>query len=238
MGFDQGSIVGCLEVAMTYTSLYGQIIGRQQVEAAVLSTLRVWMVAYIAEVERQNGLAPRTIPTPPTSESYHGGLDFDTWRQGLEPVLIVLAQPVDDAEHRGSGEYGQWYDIQVGAICVADQKFYDVAAVNQVEDSARLLGDIYGAAVLGVLTQQFNNDIEPWIGRTELVMAPETEFISDEVPSVTRSVCQIRTLIFPVVDGSQGPTTVPSDPYGEPGLLPGVSTTNLTFEAVPLDEEV
>lgn len=208
---------------------FGQIIGRLDVENAVLNLLSEWMVTYIAEVERNEGLAAHTIPVPPSADSYHGGLDFDTWRQGLEPVVIVNAEPTEDAERRGTGEYSQWFEVHVAAICVADQKFYDPNTHNQVEDAARHLADFYGKAILGLLTQQLNNGNGPaFMVRSDLLISPTTEFISPEVPSVARAVGSWRMLVHPVVDESQGPTTVPSDPYATPNPIPDVETENLT----------
>lgn len=220
-----------------HSPIFGQVIGRQQVESAVLSTLQTWIGTaaapgdYIGEIERQNGLPTRSIPVPPGAHSYHGGLDFDTWRQGDEPVIIANAQPVDNAEKRGDGEWSQWYEIRIAAICVADQKFYDSAAVNQVEDAARDLADLYGQAILGILTQQ--GAFATWIARTDLVSAPLTEFVNPEVPGVARSVCIVHSLVFPVVDESAGPLTPSGAPYTDPGVLPDAETTNLTFVTDP-----
>lgn len=227
-----------------YQSIFGSLVGRQQVEAAVLSVLGTWIGTeaapgdYIGEIERANTLAARTIPLPPSSDSFHGGLDFDTWRQGNEPVIIVNAQPVEDSEHRGDGEWSQWYEVKVASICVADQRFYDAAAVNQKEDTARDLADLYGEAVLGVLMQQLANYNPPtWLGRVELVQTPPTEFVDPEVPTVARSVVIVRMFVHPVVDESQGPSAPSGNPYNDPGAVPDAETTNLTLITVP-DTEV
>jgi hypothetical protein len=229
---------------VAYTnSPFGTIVSRQDVEQAVLTTLQTWILTYLAEVERREGLQPQTIPPPgntfpagpsypSTSDAFRGSLDFEHWEAGDLPMLIVVAQPVDDAILLGSGKYLQWFEIEVASVC------HDPNDQNV----ARQLADWYGAAVKSLFVQPAGQNLGTRVdnegntvffaNRTILTEDPRTNFIDPTVREFAYSQLTIRSLIEGIVNESVGPTVVPADPYATPAAIPTVETTNVTVTAV------
>lgn len=221
---------------MTYTSTFGGILGREQVEQAVLTTFQTppagssypLIVYYLAEVERQRGLNPRTLPVPPGPDSYRGGLDFDTFEEQWAPQLTVLAEPVGSAERHEEGVYGQWYEIRVGAL---------VTEVD--EDAARLLADRYGAAVGALLAQNgglgtrvdfTTGTTIPFATKTNVESVPRTEYPDPLLRRFVRSVVTLHTFVDQIVQ-EDGPQAFGPDPYATPLGWPTITTVDVQLEA-------
>lgn len=211
------------------TTTYGQIVTRRDVEQAVIAQLQAWVVPSLAEIERQAGLPPQTIPLPPDPvASYRGGMDFNTFQAGWCPCLITVVQPIGEPEREyGNGTYLQAFEIQVGAV-VQDQD----------EDTARQFADYYGAAVMMALVQHgslstFANG-NPVAVKTVLTGYPTVEFWNPEERRVIRSVVTVHSLIDSVVTESAGPKAPPANPYQLPGSWPTVETVHVTVTPKPL----
>lgn len=224
---------------MTYTSLFGQVTGRSDVQNAVISTLQAWIVPMLAEVERQEGLTPRTIPPPGgavypplNTFSLRGGIDFERWTADQLPLLIVVAQPTGNTEPIAPSTYQQWYEVQIAAVC---------EDANGSEQVATQQADWYGKALSLILAQDGGmgtrvdtdgSTIIPFAERTTLEVAPRTEFIPDAPRSLARSVVVAHLLPNgAIVDGSQGPRTPPADPYAVPGVWPTVTTVDVQLQS-------
>lgn len=218
---------------MSLASPFGPLVSRQDVQQAVLATLQEWIISYLAEVERQEQLPARTIPTPGLQDpvnpvSFRGSLDFARYKGDELPMLIVVVQPVGSAERQQQGVYLQWYESQVAAIVQdADQEIL-----------AEQLADWYGKALLGLLTQQGalgtrTDPVEglvPFSIKTVLASSPRTEFPDPTDRKLARSVCTIRTLV-PVVDESQGPRVPPLDPYALPAGWPTITSIEIQLQS-------
>lgn len=215
------------------SDVFGLLFSRNQVERALLDLLQnppvgpndqvgtaPRIVYYLAEVERQTGLTPHTLPTPPGPDSYRGGLDFNTLRAEWFPLLTVLAQPLGDAGALDTTSYGQGYQIQVAATVGDDS-----------EDTARLIADSYGIAVTGAILQHGSLGI----GATTTILTrmPSTKLLSPANRQVARSVSVFATQIKPVITNA-GPIDWPSDPYAAAGNWPEVETVDVTVDADPL----
>lgn len=219
---------------MTIPIPIGPVISRRTVERAVITTLQTWLGAvYLPHQERLEGLAPRSIPRPGRGEerglaiveAIYGGLDFNNYDAELSPAVIVNLQPVEDAELRGSGNYNQWYEIQVAAICTGAD-----------EHEARLRADVYGAAIMATLAQQ--GDFGELADRTRMMIAPHTEFIADNerIRRGAQSIATFHTLILAVVNEA-GPTSVVSDGQVPPG--PYVAeTVDVDLDVYPIDAPI
>src|SRR4051812_42745433 len=97
-------------------SQFGRIISDDQVEDAVVDTLRKWTPTYLAEVERQRGLAPGYYQRPVDS-SFLLHTDFDKWPEEMLPVVEVISPGVDDDPPRkGAGDYHAHFMIGVIGI--------------------------------------------------------------------------------------------------------------------------
>lgn len=224
---------------MTYSSTFGPVIGREVVEQQVLALLQTppagssypLVVYYLAEYERRRGLQPQTLPIPPGTDSYRGGLDWDQFEEEWAPQITVLVQPTGSAERyndeSGEGIYGQWYEIQVGAL-----------VTEQDEDGARLLADRYAAALMLCLLQNgdlgtrvdYAGNTVPFATRTVLESAPRTDFLNDRLRRLVRSVVTIHSFVEQVVQET-GPQTFGPNPYAPAPNWPTITSVDAQLQA-------
>lgn len=221
---------------MSYTSIYGAIVDRSQVEQAVINILQTppagsnfpLIAYYLAEVERQRGLQPQTLPLPPGPDSYRGGLDFDVFEDEWAPVLTVLAEPVGRAEREHEGFYGSMYEIRVGAV-----------VVGQDEDTVRLLADRYGAAVMACLAQNgglgtrvdFATGLTiPFATKTVVETVAETTFPNARMRRLAQSTVILHSFIDHVVD-ENGPIAFPASPYLPAPSWPTIENVDVQLQA-------
>lgn len=212
---------------MRINSIFGPMVSRRDVATAVISHLQAWMPDYLAEVERQEDLAPHTIPVPPDSvNSWKIGVDFNTWFAGAEPTLIVLVTPSGMPERQYSnGTYLQDYMIQVGAIVIGDD-----------EDDAITLADYYGLAVAGAIMHHGSigtwTDGSPVSINTRLTASPSLTFPfpdSEKGRRVVRSTLTVHAIIDNVLVEAAGPVEPSDNPYDDPGPYPVVDEVNVTI---------
>lgn len=220
---------------MPYFSTFGTLLSRGQVAQAVINTLQSppassssvapLIVHYLAEVERQQGLIAKTIFVPPDVASYRVGLDFEMWAGDQLPTIIVLCEPLGDAERYNAGTYGQMYQVEVGAIVEA-----------QDEPSAILLADQYGAALSGALAQNggmgtrtYNDGSIGTFAENTRLMSSRTEFLQDTERRFCRSVVTLHLMVQDVIQEQRPTYNV--DPYTAPGAWPNVSTVDVQLQA-------
>lgn len=208
------------------TDVFGPIISRWQVEQAVLNVLQnppasgltsPRLVYYLAEIERQNSLGAQTLPVPPGPNSYRGGVDTVTLQAEWFPMLTVVAQPAGKPVAVDTFTYAQSYEISVTATVGDDN-----------EDTARMIADHYGAAVVAAILQ--NGSLGIGATTTMLARMPSAELLSAVTRQVLRSVAVFTTTIAPAVTNA-GPTSWQSNPYSDPSSLPAVDTVNVTVAA-------
>jgi hypothetical protein len=204
----------------------GTLVSRQNIEQAYINLLKTWITStYLLDVAAQNNITP-ALPNPPLPESYYGGVDGQSWQEIALPSLIVLAQPDGDPQLRGSGDYSQWYEVQVLALVKGDDPNF--------EDDARALADWYAIAILGAVLQ--NGDLNGLAVQTLLVEPGRTEFVDDDRREFAQSTVTFKTLIDSVVNRNYSP---PAPGYPQ-SAVPTVATTNLepngSLLTVPIDE--
>ena len=221
---------------MPYTSTFGSIVSRDLVEQAVLGVLQTppsgstypLIAYYIAELERQLGLQPQTLPLPPGPSSYRGGLDFDTFEQEWAPVIMCVANPSGIAERKHEGFYGSWYEIRVAAL-----------VTEQDEDTARQLADRYGAAVMACLAQNgglgtrtdfVTGTAVPFAEKTIVDTVAETTFPNPRMRRLAQSTVTLRSFIDQIVT-EPGPTSFPANPYTLPAPWPTITTVTTQLQA-------
>ncbi len=204
-----------MSVTAPYSSIFGPLVGRGNLEHQVLNTLSTWIVTYIAEYERQNGLVPRSTPIPPSPDSIHGGIDFETFETYLCPELIAVCTPMGETERHESGRYGEWFSVAVAAVVYGEGS----------QDATRALADVYGTAIAGILAQQgmFGlqpDGITPFATRTRLFNTAAPAFPNPDVRDVLRTVVVAHTFIADLVSDMEGPLIPPPDPYATPANWP------------------
>src|SRR5205814_8604005 len=129
--------------------LFGPIRATWELEQAAVETLSIWFPTYLAELERQIGLTNKTIPRPPTPESYHGGVDLESYFQDELPEVVVVVNPLGPPERSASAGYVQGYELQVGCLWVGTGSRLQ----ERPEHEARAIASYLGAASM-LLVQQ------------------------------------------------------------------------------------
>lgn len=201
-------------------SSIGRIVSRQNVEQTVVKYLQTWLVStYLPEVEAQNSIAP-ALPRPPSEESYYGGVDDQTWEEDWLPVLVVTAEPVEDAIRLASS-YQQWFEVKVTNVVFAED-----------EASARSLSDWYGAAVMATITESLN--LDGFASDLILIETPVTAFV--EEPPDRREFAQATTTFRMLVNDVVTESGRPASPGWPPPPPFEAQTTSVEVDAVPVDE--
>jgi hypothetical protein len=221
-------------------SLFGPIYATWDIEQAVTEKLRLWIPEYLAEIERKRGLHKRVIPRPPAPESIHGGLDAETWDQADCPEVIVIVDPFGEPEREASVGMIQPYEVRVVANVVGQGS----ELAEKPEDEARAVASYYGAAVMGVLTQ--NGELKGIPTQEDSLVMMQSPGLTFPDPSL-RQVIQATTIFHAwaeIVNANEGP--VQDEPKespqygGEPEAEwkpePTVSKTTETIKAVKISE--
>lgn len=216
--------------------IFGPLIGAHAVRRTVINLLREYpanggtaplLVYYLAEVERQNSMAPQTLGQPGT---YRGGTDWTVWDDDDLPAVIVTAKPIGAPEYLDQSDIGQWMQIQVGCV-----------VKRETEAEARVHADSWGIALTGAILQNRGLGPNPYDSsqrlatETELTDYPDADFAVDATTSreIMRSVATFRSLIAPVLTAWNGPTQYADAPYDFPGNWPEITDVNVDLTAVP-----
>lgn len=206
---------------------FGVIVSRNQIEAAVLSLLSSpppasgssypLVAYYLAEIERQSGLAAKTFPLPPGPSSYRGGADAMTMLAEWFPMYSVVVQS-QSTEYLDRFNLAATYKLQVTAT-VADDS----------EDTARLYADGLGAAAAKAL-MDFGS-LGGIASSTMLTDAPDIAFLdARDARQVARSTVTAMVSVMPVLQLAT-PQTWGADPYVDPTAWPTVQTVSTTVTA-------
>lgn len=199
-------------------ALFGQIITAVDVETAMLDHLENWMETYIAKVERDAGLDPRSIGLP---RSYSNNNEFNKRTEAQTPAIVVISPGMaSDGVMRHAGEYTTRWVAGVGVVTLAR----DQASTSR-------LAKLYAAAIRGIVLQ--HKGLGGFAVSTDWV-AP-FESYTDVRFSQTRTLGTAR-LFFEVevketVDSSKGPRAPLQNPYNIP------STTDFTTVETTVEKE-
>jgi hypothetical protein len=123
------------------SSIFKDIITRQEVEQAAMITLQTWLDTYLAEVERQKGLAVRSLPRP---RSWMRRNEFEHWPEDQIPSIIVISPGIaEPPTGTGSGAFrANWL---LGVAVVAE---------GQQTNNTRDLVGYYTAAIRALIIQR------------------------------------------------------------------------------------
>lgn len=214
-------------------SIFEPIITRSQITEATREVLEAWMPAYVAEIERQNGLAPEDLEVPGNVTIRTSFAQWDT--EAATPAILIVSQGLVSPAILDPGIYGEptsdgegrWqalWGLTVGAIVSGEDP-----------DAIQEKADLYAAAIRGCLLQR-----QPlpgigaslrWTGET-YVGIPEEESLGIASARVGFE-CRVPL----AVEAHAGPapgTEPPANPYEPPEDWPTVETTHLSVD--PLEE--
>lgn len=188
-------------------SIIGRIVLPQHVKNAVAATIRAYLETYLAEVERQEGLDPRTLPVP--SEGAYLTRDDDRLEREPEddgPTVIIMtpgtaATPAVD----GDGAYRARWPVNIAVVAEARDQ-------NSTSD----LAGYYAGAVRALLVQQgslmgFANGTT-WKGERYGALP------ADASESIATAINVFEVDISDVVTRGGGPRDPLDEPYEETEL--------------------
>ena len=200
---------------------FGRLLVPSDIAVAAQAHLKLWLVPFLAEVERQRGLSPRTIKEP---QSWEVASEFSKFDASKLPSLVVAIDEITgDPVRDGQGEYSAVFPCAVAAI---------VAGRTPAETLRN--AEAYGAAVRGAMLYHMGMHSPElgirgckWKGEsyTEVdvkdrrTKAASLVFFEIYVPDVARDYV-----------GAPLGTTPPVDPYLAPDALPTVDTTTIVTE--------
>jgi hypothetical protein len=189
--------------------LFGPLVGPEDLIDAAVNTLRLWMPEYLADVERKAGLQPKTIPRPPVPESYHGGVDLESWIGEDTPEVMVLCKPSGEPEHSSSFYTGK-FTLTIGCLCIGTGS----VLAERPEDDARKIASYLGAASQ-LLVQQ------PTLGglteRLRLTALPDVSLPDPDKRAIAQVVTEFDVWVTEVVSETAGP--VGPTPQESPGYV-------------------
>jgi hypothetical protein len=204
-------------------TVFGTIRTDDEIEDAVIATLRKWLPTYIAEVERQLGLDVGFYQRPFHS-SYTVRTDFEVWPEEMMPVVSVEAFTIEsDPRRNGRGIMTGQFATGITNICASNNAVYVRsyaarmgaairAAVMQHQSlDAQLDGSVQGVSFLG----STNNLLASQDDRT--IRAYRQVFVVEVADILTRGAGPAAPDVDPPDD--------PNEPVPDWGTVETVVTT-------------
>lgn len=183
-------------------SIFGEFITNDEVEQAVLNTVREWASTYLAEVERQKGMTAGDLPRP---RSYVVASEFETIPGDEQLPMVIAIAPglADPPSKNGSKRHRATWQVAVVVL---------VSVRRTADNNPRKVAGYYGAAVRGLLVQR--PGLEGFAEGTTWV----DESYQDVNTEDSRSLGAVRVVfdveVDGVVTGDAGP--VAPAPQGDP----------------------
>lgn len=198
-------------------SIFEPIVTRIQIATAVKSVLTAWVPAYIAEIERQNELEPRSLPMP---RSYSTRTQVTKWGEDQTPAVVIVSPGLSGPPRRdGEGGWQAPWGLAVAVIASGHSQ------ETVIENSS-----YYGAAVRACLLQR--QPLPKVDGRLMWLDEDYTDVPESDSRSLAAARIEFECLIPTTVNDMAGPApsaAPPEDPYVTPGNWPTVQATDLTI---------
>jgi hypothetical protein len=196
-------------------SVFGPVVTGAHVEQAAILTLKTWLQTYVAELERQTGRDPESVPMPRAWGTVN---EFEKWPEDQMPVALIISPGLEPNTPvaEGRGTYRAKWVLGVAIVCSAR----DEAQTNS-------LAKFYAAAVRATILQNpslggFARGVQ-WVGESYT-----------DLPKVDERTLGTGQVIFSVevgevVDEKAGMRTPPDDPYTQPEW-PTVETPEVALQ--------
>lgn len=216
---------------------FGPLVVETDVDVKVVGTLALWLPTYLAQAERERGLANRFLARP-RRESYANTLDTDEFLDHSLPAVIVTtanteAEPAVD----GNGVYYADWNVRVSSV-----------VRGRTPAETRAHASIYGGCVRRVLVQQsrlnpdapylpaFAAEVD-WQGSTVAQVEDATDAGRYLAVCVNDFVVRTDAVLSsdgPNIDPDQSPYE-PPDPENDPDSPydPLAAVVSVTFDVEP-----
>lgn len=191
--------------------VFGEVLLGSNVEQAVIENLKTWFPTYVAEVERQEGIDPESIPLP---RSYDTVNEFRKWPENQLPAVIVVSPGLAGVPmSEGDGRTRASWAIGIGVVASAKDK-----------RSTNNLAKLYAATVRTLMLQQQS------LGGIGMGTSWRHESYSD-IPTDdgrTLGACQVILEVEAgdVVRTKAGLPVPPDNPYDPDPVWPTVETAD------------
>lgn len=161
---------------MTISQRFGRLMTSDAVASGVQSHLQEWLVPFLAEVERQLGLAARSIAQPASWEIVSSFNKFDGSR--LPSVVIAVDEIKGEPMRNGDASYDAIYPVAVAVV---------VGGRTPQETERNAMA--YGAAVRGAMLYIFDHQQD--LGAVGVKWAGETYTEVDATDRRTKGAAMI-----------------------------------------------
>lgn len=191
-------------------TIFGSIRVDDQVEDAVIATLRKWLPTYMSEVERQLGLTAGFY-TRPFFSSYTARTDFEVWVEDMLPVVSVEGIAIEeDPSIDGRGQIRARYALGVVNVCSSNDALY-----------ARLYASRMGAAIRAALIQHQSLDAALGASVRGIIFGgSRPDLLSSQDERTIRAYRQLFVVevgnVLTKRAGPAAPDAVPPDPSTSP----------------------
>lgn len=208
---------------MTISPAFGRLLTTNAVSSAVEAHLKLWIIPFLAEVERQIAVAPRTVAAPKSWETVSVFGKFDA--SALPSVVIAVDEISGEPTRYGDGSYEATFPVAV-AVVVGGRTPKDVQRNSMA----------YGAAVRGAMLHAF--DPVGALGAVGMKWVGESYTEIDASDRRTKGAAmvlfdvRVENVARDYVGRSLG-TTPPADPYLAPDALATVQSVITTVEQLP-----
>lgn len=197
-------------------SWFGPIIGGEQLEVAVKDTLKLWLPTYLAEIERQRGLDPRSLPM---IRNFTFANELEKFPEDQLPVAVIISPGIggDLPTMDGEGQYTAKFICGIAVIVSAD-----------TQTNTNRLSKMYGAAIRACLLQQ------PSLGGFASGVEWQDERFDDIPSEDRRSLAAAQEIFHMEVSGITnerlGMAVPPDDPYAVPAEWPEAETVQVSID--------
>lgn len=214
---------------MSEEDLFGPLVSTWLIQQRTLTTLRAWYPTYLAEVERQEGLEPKTLGRPEQPLGYYPGVDFFSAGPGAEtpanPPLVIVSVAPHGSPEMADMWYEQLYQVQIATIVRGD-----------TEEESIQFASLHGAAQMLLA---HIGDLGGLAERTVMSGAPEVEFADPNEADrrLMRAVTTFDVHVAPILNqfGPSGetPEETPeiTELEGKPKPLPTATETTLEIKS-------
>lgn len=203
-------------------SIFGNILTNDEVEQAVLDTIKEWDSTYLAEIERQKGYSAGDLPRP---KSYVVASEFDGLPGDEQlPMVIVIAPGLQDPPAK-DGRQRHRAEWQIAVVVL-------VSVRRNPTNTPRKIAGLYGAAVRSLLVQR--RSLEGRASGTRWIDETYQDVSTEDSRSLGACRVVFGVEFDDVVTGDSGPNSPapqldPLAPYPDP---PTVEETTITGSAL------
>jgi hypothetical protein len=185
-----------VSTAEALDTIFGRIVTGADVEDWVFACLQTWSCTYLAEVERQHGITPGTLPDVRAWVPTH---TFDKWPEDQVPAVFVINTGLAERPVKGGdGAFYVRWQMQIGVLTSA-----------RTEAQAHKLAQLYLAAHRVLLLQRPSldgmADGTEWIGEGDMPLN------FDDTRTLAARVGTFVVTVDRVCFANQGPVT-PAEP--------------------------